>query len=197
MTVTMVVQFGEATMPRWVRTACALISGTTSGTSGSIRNALDLSTTVAPAATRRGAISRDWAEPAEQNAISTPLKADASTRRTGRASPRKVTVLPTERSEAKQRSSPTGNFRSSRMRRVICPAAPVAPTTATRTPLGISPLQRAHDQVAHLAGAHRLAAGLGDVARAVAVLEHPPHRPLDAIGVVDPVQRVAQQHRRR
>jgi len=43
-----------------------LISGTTSGTAGSIRNALDLSTTTAPAFTAWGAYSFDCAEPAEK-----------------------------------------------------------------------------------------------------------------------------------
>ena len=48
-TVTTVVQLGLATMPRCACTAWGLISGTTSGTAGSIRKALDLSTTTAPA----------------------------------------------------------------------------------------------------------------------------------------------------
>src|SRR4029453_9951845 len=56
-TVTMVVQFGHATMPLCPATACALISGTTSGTAGSMRKALGLSTTLAPAFTGRRAES--------------------------------------------------------------------------------------------------------------------------------------------
>ena len=53
---TMVVQFGLATMPLGMaRSASALASGTTSGTSGSMRQAEELSMTVAPAAARRGA----------------------------------------------------------------------------------------------------------------------------------------------
>src|SRR5438094_925767 len=59
------------------------------------------------------------------------------------SSPRKLTVLPTERSEAKARSSRTGNLRSSRILSVVCPAAPVAPTTAMVTPEAISPPARA------------------------------------------------------
>src|SRR5262249_6802873 len=99
-TVTIVVQLGQARMPRWCRAARALISGTTSGTSGSIRNALDLSITVAPALTIINAYSFDCAEPAEQKAMSTPLKAAASIRWIATGSPRNVTDLPTDRSEA-------------------------------------------------------------------------------------------------
>ena len=65
-----------------------------------MRNALDLSTTTAPAWTARGACSRDWAEPAEKNATSTPRNASAVTFSMRIASPAKVTVLPTERSVA-------------------------------------------------------------------------------------------------
>src|SRR5437660_1427410 len=137
-TVTIVVQFGHARMPWCRRAAWALISGTTSGTSGSNRNAFDLSITVAPALTIIGAYSFDCADPAAQKAISTPLNAAGSIRRIVIGSPRKVTVLPTERSEANARSSRTGNLRSSRMRSVVCPAAPVAPTTAMQSPDAIS-----------------------------------------------------------
>ncbi len=137
MTVTIVVQFGHDRIPSCARAACALISGTTSGTVGSIRNALDLSMMTAPSLRISGAYSFACAEPAEQNAISTPLNAPGSMRRIGSASPLNVTVLPTERSDAKHRSSRTGNFRSSRILSVVCPAAPVAPTTATVTPFAI------------------------------------------------------------
>src|SRR5204862_5289690 len=106
-TATIVVQLGDATMPRCAFTAWGLISGTTSGTAGSKRQALDLSTTTAPAFAIIGAYSLACAVPAEQMAISTPLKAAGSTRPTRMSSPRKLTVLPTERSEAKARSSRT------------------------------------------------------------------------------------------
>jgi hypothetical protein len=69
-----VVQFGLATIPfgaLWA--ACGLTSLTTSGTSGSMRHAEELSTTVAPAAANRGAYSRDAPAPAENSAMSTPL----------------------------------------------------------------------------------------------------------------------------
>ena len=51
----------------------ALISGTTSGTSGSMRKAEELSTTTAPAFTAIGANFLEMPLPAENSAISTPL----------------------------------------------------------------------------------------------------------------------------
>ena len=181
-------------MPSWPRAACALISGTTSGTLGSIRHAFDLSTTIAPARTAWGAYSFDCAVPAE-----TERDVHATERRGARRlctrtdSPWKVTVLPTERSDAKQRSSRTGNLRSSRILSVVCPAAPVAPTTATNpmlTPVCYQarsrPLSLAHDQVPHLRRADQLAAGPADVPRPVALLEHPAHRGVHAIRIGAP-----------
>ena len=57
---TMVVQLGLATMPfGMLARASALTSGTTSGTSGSMRQADELSMTMAPAAATCGAHSRD------------------------------------------------------------------------------------------------------------------------------------------
>src|SRR5207245_195395 len=90
-----------------------LISGTTSGTCGSMRNALDLSMTTAPAWTSMGAYAFDWTEPAEQKAICTPLKAPGSIFWTRTGSPRNGTVFPTERSAANTRSplDPVGVLR--------------------------------------------------------------------------------------
>jgi hypothetical protein len=48
-------QLGFETMPRWPSSASGFTSGTTSGTEGSMRNALDLSTTTQPRATASGA----------------------------------------------------------------------------------------------------------------------------------------------
>jgi hypothetical protein len=93
--------------------------------------------TIAPAWRIIGTNSFDWAEPAEQKTMSSPRKAGASTRWTRTAFPAKVTVVPTDRSEAKHRNSRIGNLRSSSTRSVVCPAAPVAPTTATDRPAAI------------------------------------------------------------
>ena len=67
----MVVQLGLAMMP-FGRCASmwALTSGTTSGTSGSIRQAEELSITVAPACATTGAKARDVVFPAENRAMS-------------------------------------------------------------------------------------------------------------------------------
>ena len=56
------------------RARAALTSGTTSGTSGSIRHAEELSMTIAPAAATAGASSREAAPPAENRAMSRPAK---------------------------------------------------------------------------------------------------------------------------
>ncbi len=68
-----VVQFGTEMMP-FGRTLAAsgLISGTTSGTSGSIRNAPDLSITTTPRAAATGAHSADTSSGTSNMARSTP-----------------------------------------------------------------------------------------------------------------------------
>src|SRR5215467_3967935 len=206
-TVTMVVQLGQATMPRWPARAAAFTSGTTSGTVVSMRLALDLSMTTAPAFTARGASSFDCPEPAEKNAMSTPLKASAPAFSTRMVSPLNAIVLPTDRSEAKTRSAFTGNLRSSRSLSVVCPTAPVTPTTAIVCPEAMSstlscrsrvrPLHFTSDQVAHLLGPHQLHACGVDVARAMFLLENAQHRRVDPVRVLAHVERVPQQHPRR
>ena len=74
MTIWMVEQFGFATNRTPASSAWPFISGTTSGTSGSLRKALELSTTTLPAATNRGAHSRATLAPAEKSARSTGSK---------------------------------------------------------------------------------------------------------------------------
>ena len=71
----MVVQFGLATMPLG-RSASAwgFTSDTTSGTSGSMRHADELSITTAPAAAKRGARAREPVAPAENRAMSRPAE---------------------------------------------------------------------------------------------------------------------------
>ena len=54
--------------------ACALTSGTTSGTSGSIRQVEELSMTTAPAAAIFGDQSLDTAPPADIRQMSVPVK---------------------------------------------------------------------------------------------------------------------------
>src|SRR5258705_133571 len=66
--------------------------------------------------------------------MSTPLKTSGPSARSRTGSRLNVMLFPAERADAKARSSRTGNFRSSRILRVVCPTAPVTPTTATTTP---------------------------------------------------------------
>ena len=69
----MVVQLGLATIPLGIdASACGFTSDTTSGTSGSPRQAEELSITMAPAATTTGASFSDVAPPAEKNTMSRP-----------------------------------------------------------------------------------------------------------------------------
>jgi hypothetical protein len=69
----MVVQLGLAMMPFGrLAAACGLTSATTSGTSGSMRQADELSITTAPAAATFGASSFDVALPAENSTTSSP-----------------------------------------------------------------------------------------------------------------------------
>src|SRR6185437_427779 len=107
------------------------ISGTTSGTAGSIRKAEELSTTTAPCSTASGPKRLEVPPPAEKSATSTPRKLSSFSSRTASGSPRKGSVLPAERAEAKRRSSERGKRLSSRQRMSSIPTAPVAPTIAT------------------------------------------------------------------
>src|SRR5256885_6947649 len=81
-----------------------------------MRNADELSTTVAPARTAMGAKRFEVAPPAENSAMSTPLKLCSFNSRTASLWPRNVSVLPAERAEANSRSSDNGKPRSSRQR---------------------------------------------------------------------------------
>src|SRR5260370_960505 len=100
----MVLQFGLAMMRR-PGSACFTVwgftSGTTSGTSASMRKALELSITTAPARAACGANSRDTEAPGAKSAISTPANESRLSRRTGTSSPRNSSVWPPHRSGAR------------------------------------------------------------------------------------------------
>src|ERR1019366_5062490 len=116
----MVVQLGLATIPFGiVINACAFTSGTTRGTSGSIRHAEELSITIAPAAASRGAKTRDDVAPDDARAISMPEKSAVAASSTSIARPFHSMVEPAERDEAKKRISSTGNLRSKRTAREL------------------------------------------------------------------------------
>ena len=122
-----VVQFGLATMPlpMW-SSASGLTSDTTSGTSGSMRQADELSTTRAPAAAKRGDHSREVAPPALNSATSKPWIVSSSSGWTTMS----PICLPAERAEAKGTISSAGKARRSSSASRSVPTAPVAPTDA-------------------------------------------------------------------
>src|SRR6185312_9210718 len=124
-------QLGLAMMPLCWCSASGLISGTTSGTSGSMRKADELSTTTVPWRTAAGAKRLDWAPPAENNAMLTPRKLSSVSSSTVTGLPLKGSVLPAERADANNRKLDSGKRRCSRHCINSTPTAPVAPTTAT------------------------------------------------------------------
>ena len=129
-----VVQLGLATMPLGRSSSSwGLTSDTTSGTSGCMRQADELSMTVAPAAATFSAIARDVVAPAENRAMSMPDQSAVAASSTGMSAPCHGSVRPADRADAKKRMSPTGNSRSASTSRMTPPTCPVAPTTPTRT----------------------------------------------------------------
>ncbi len=127
----MVEQFGLAMMPSCHSASPGFTWLTMSGTPASIRQALELSMTVAPRAAASGASWRDTSVPAEKRAMSTPSKASGIASPTVSVRPSALTVDPAERPEASRRSSPTGKLRSASTWIIVRPTTPVAPTTAT------------------------------------------------------------------
>src|SRR5271165_5529640 len=98
---TMVVQFGLATIPLGIEdNAATLTSGTTRGTSGSIRQAEELSMTTAPAAANLGASSFDAGAPVENRAMSNPATSAMAASSTTTSFPRKGIRRPAERDDA-------------------------------------------------------------------------------------------------
>lgn len=75
--VIVVVQLGFAMMPECFFTSSGFISGTTSGTSGQSRNALELSIKTAPAALMSPANAAAMLFPAAPRTMSKPLKFSA------------------------------------------------------------------------------------------------------------------------
>src|SRR4051794_34720807 len=110
----MATQFGLATIPFGMQASSwALTSGTTSGTSGSIRHADELSTTMAPALAAIGLNSRLTDAGVLDRTISTPANASGRIGSTLYCWPRNVTDLPALRSEARNLIERVGNARSS------------------------------------------------------------------------------------
>ena len=77
-TIWIVEQLGLAMIPLFQAMSWGLTSGTTSGTSGSIRKALELSTTTAPAAAAIGLHSRETPPGVLERTMSTPRNASCA-----------------------------------------------------------------------------------------------------------------------
>ena len=126
----MVEQLGFAMILFEGKMASGLTSGTTKGTFGSMRQALELSMTTVPLSANFGAHSKLTLPPALNNAIS-GLAATAWSRViTGIDFPLKVMLFPMLLADAAGKSSVTGKFLSSRICNIFVPTNPVAPTTA-------------------------------------------------------------------
>src|SRR5260370_19253703 len=98
----MVEQLGLATIPLGMcRSASALTSGTTSGTSGSMRHALELSTTMAPALAAIGLDSRLTDAGVLDSTMSTPANASGRIASIVYDLPLNSMVLPALRSAAR------------------------------------------------------------------------------------------------
>jgi hypothetical protein len=108
-----------------------LTSDTTSGTSGSLRQAELLSITTAAGGRRAGASFFEVEPPAEKNTTSSPAKSAVSASSTTISRPSNTIVEPAERAEANSRSEASGKFRSASSSRIIPPTRPVAPTMPT------------------------------------------------------------------
>ena len=104
----------------------------TSGTSGRIRKALELSISTAPAATARGAKALEVEPPADASTISIPSNDRLSTASTVISSPRNFNLVPADLGEAKSLSSAIGKLRLASSSINSVPTAPVAPKIATR-----------------------------------------------------------------
>ncbi len=127
----MVEQLGFAIILSSAVNASALISGTTNFFVGSIRQALELSITVIPAAANLGAHSSDMVPPAEKMATSGCIAIAVSATTTVHCLPWKSIILPADFSDATGISSVIGKFRSVSTFIISPPTNPVAPTTAT------------------------------------------------------------------
>src|SRR5262245_24718613 len=130
----MATQFGFATIPFLMDfNSSALTSGTTRGTSGSMRQADELSTTIAPCLAAIGLNSLLTLDGVLERTIWTPANASGRRSSTVYRFPANSTGFPALRSEARNLTDFAGKFRSASTRRIKSPTAPVAPTTAKLT----------------------------------------------------------------
>ena len=114
------------------RVASGFTSGTISGTSGSMRQAEELSITTGPCLPILGAHSLENLPETDIRTMSTLEKSNVSTSLHFRIFSPNATSRPMDLREATAKISSTGNSTSSRMFSISRPTLPVAPTTATR-----------------------------------------------------------------
>src|SRR5664279_521367 len=98
-------------IPWCLATSCGLTSGTTSGTFGSIRQALELSTTTAPAFAAIGLYSRETDAGVLDRTMSTPSNTDGPRGSIGYVRPLNSMVFPADRAEARNLIDSIGNCR--------------------------------------------------------------------------------------
>src|SRR3990172_167165 len=152
-------QLGMEMIPLCPCRSLALTSGTTSGTSGSMRQAELSSMATAPAFTAYGISVLDTSVVAEKKVRSTPRNDLVVASSTSTSHSPTVILRPTERGEASRRSPLMGKLRCTAIFRNSCPTSPVAPTTATLysldipQPLCALPLLLCSDRVADGRGA--------------------------------------------
>src|ERR1043166_1552430 len=175
----------------------ALTSGTTSGTSGSMRKRAVLSTTTAPAATAMGANLSLTLPPAENKPMSISLNESSLRMLTRICLSLKRRNWPADLSDAKRRSSPTGNSRSSKISRICSPTAPVAPTTATLyfsffTILSFQRLYLVTNKTAHFFAAHRPAIFFLNIEGPISAVQYRFNRALDPVCGRPLIQRMTQ-----
>src|SRR5215213_7896066 len=160
-----VVQLGLATIPSgWSAAAWGLTSASTSGTSGCMRQALELSTTTAPRSAATGAHSREMPPPAEKKARSAPSNTSGARAWTSTCSP-----------PSRRRSSPTAPVAPT-ITAVGCPRFTGAPPWGSPDPSAHSP---DHRQLGRAVGV--LVAELGLLRQVEAVVDGP-HGQADVAG---------------
>src|SRR5699024_11928946 len=103
----------------------------TSGTFSSIRYALVLSITTAPCSTAFGTSFLETEPPAEKKAISIFEKLSGVASSTVTSSFLNDIFFPADRFEDNSFKVAIGKFFSSKILKMVCPTAPVAPPTAT------------------------------------------------------------------
>ena len=123
--------YGE---PLFLDVVATLAEASTNGLRDTLpADAAGLRREVAALRAEAATLIRDIVAPAENSAMSNPDGSAVAASSTTISPPFHGSVVPADRSEAKNRTSSAGKFRSSSNRRMTAPTWPVAPTTPSRT----------------------------------------------------------------